>query len=331
MTQKRGLSAAAAAAAIITLATSAALGFDLEAHRGGRSLLPENTLPAFANALSMGVDTLELDLGITKDGQVVLSHDRHLNPDLARDGAGQYVAAPGPLLHNLTLAEIQSYDVGQIRPDSDYAKRFAAQRAIPGTRMPTLAQVFALVRKSGNTKVRLNIETKIDPTNPGDSVSPDKFVAILLDLLARERFEDRVMIQSFDWRTLQLVQKRTPRIPTVYLSVQSPEESTVFLDKPSAWTAGFDPMKFGGSVPKAVKAAGGHIWSPHYSNVDAASLAQAHELGLPVVVWTVNDKANMGRLIDLGVDGIITDAPDLLRQVMEQKNLPLPAGAPVAP
>src|SRR5215472_15237717 len=154
--------------------------FDIEAHRGGRALLPENTLPAFANALSMGVDTLELDLGVTSDGVVVVSHDRGLNPDLARGPDGHYIAAGIPYTE-LTLAQVKAYDVGQIRPDSAYAAQFAQQRAIPGTRIPTLSEVFALVRRSGDRHVRLNIETKIDPSHPDESPEPQHFVAAVLD------------------------------------------------------------------------------------------------------------------------------------------------------
>ena len=121
--------------------------FDLEAHRGGRALRPENTLPSFANALSMGVNTLELDMGVTKDGVVVVSHERGLNPDLARGPDGKYISAGIPYVR-LTLAEVKQYDVGQIRPGSDYAARFPEQLAVPGTRIPTLAEVFDLVRRS---------------------------------------------------------------------------------------------------------------------------------------------------------------------------------------
>src|SRR5438552_12224035 len=103
--------------------------FDIEAHRGGRALRPENTLPSFANALSMGVDTLELDMGVTKDGVVVVSHERGLNPDLARDASGAYVAPPGTPFVKLPFAEVRTYDVGEIRPDSPYAKQFPDQRA----------------------------------------------------------------------------------------------------------------------------------------------------------------------------------------------------------
>jgi len=326
-------------AALVTVCTagepdtpSARLGtFDIEAHRGGRALRPENTLQSFANALSMGVDTLELDMGVTKDGIVVVSHERGLNPDLARGPDGHYLPPPGIPYVKLTLNEVKQYDVGQIRPGSAYAARFPDQVAIPGTRVPTLAEVFALVRRSGDRHVRLNIETKIDPNHPDESPDPQQFVTVVLTLLNREHFADRVMIQSFDWRTLQLVQKQAPAIPTVYLSEQHEDDPNVFAAKSSPWTAGFDPQKYGGSVPRAIKAAGGKIWSPDFADVDAQAIREAHQLGLPVVVWTVNRPEDMARLIDMGVDGIISDRPDLLRTAAAQKGLPLPRGYPVSP
>ncbi|WP_275200781.1 glycerophosphodiester phosphodiesterase [Bradyrhizobium sp. CSA207] len=305
--------------------------FDLEAHRGGRALLPENTLPAFANALSMGVDTLELDVGVTADGEVVVSHERGLNPDLARDTTGAYVTPPGTPFVKLQFAAVRTYDVGQIRPDSAYAKQFPDQRAIPGTRIPTLREVFALVRKSGNTRVRFNIETKIDPGHPEESLDPQGFVAKLLGVIEAEGFAERVMIQSFDWRTLLLVQQRAPGIPTVYLTLQRGSAPTVVLDKASNWTAGFSPADHGGSLPRTIKAAGGAIWSPNFGDVTAALIAEAHSLGLRVVVWTVNKPEDMARMIETGVDGIISDRPDLLRQVAGEKGIARPAGTPVEP
>jgi glycerophosphoryl diester phosphodiesterase len=318
-------------AVIAVAATMAsAQAFDIEAHRGGRALRPENTLQSFANALTMGVDTLELDMGVTKDGVIVVSHERGLNPDLARDPKGVYVPKPGIPYVTLTLAQVKTYDVGVLRPGSAYAAHFPDQLAVPGTPIPTLAEVFALVRKSGNTHVRLNIETKIDPNHPDESPDPDRFVTLLLDLLRKENFADRVMVQSFDWRTLQLVQQRAPSIPTVYLTAQQ-DEPNVFADKASPWTAGFDPMRYGGSVPQAIKAAGGAIWSPLYRDVDAKVVDEAHRLGLQVVVWTVNDPKDMADLIDMKVDGIISDRPDILRKVAGDKGIPLPLGTPVTP
>ena len=323
-----------AIAALCLLIGGAVMGgkaFDIEAHRGGRALLPENTLVAFANALSMGVTTLELDIGVTRDGVIVVSHERGLNPDLARGPDGNYVAPPGIPFVQLSLDEVKQYDVGRIRPGSGYAAQFPDQRAVPGTKIPTLQELFDLVRRSGDENVRFNIETKIDPDHPGQSADPARFVALLLDLVASAKFSDRVMVQSFDWRTLQLVQQRAPAIPTVYLTQQAGKSPTVSPDKATVWTAGFDPAEHGHSIPRTIKDAGGAIWSPHFGDVTPASIAESHALGLKVVVWTVNKPADMARLIGLGVDGIISDHPDLLRQAAADNGIALPKGWPVQP
>ncbi|MBJ7407327.1 MAG: glycerophosphodiester phosphodiesterase [Bradyrhizobium sp.] len=307
------------------------VAFDLEAHRGGRALWPENTLPAFAHALTMGVDTLELDVGVTADGEVIVSHERGLNPDLTRDVAGAYITPPGTPFVKLRLDEVRTYDVGRIRPDSAYARQFPDQRAVPGTRIPTLRELFALVRKSGNTQVRFNIETKINPNHPDETLDPQGFVAKLLGVIETEGFSGRVTIQSFDWRTLILVQQQAPNIPTAYLTLQRGSAPTVARDKATNWTAGFDPADHGGSLPRTIKAAGGSIWSPYFGDVTAALVSEAHALGLRVVVWTVNKREEMTRMIELGVDGIISDKPDLLREVAGEKGIALPAGTPVEP
>ena len=320
-----------ALAAFFLLIGGDIMAFDIEAHRGGRALFPENTLPSFANALSLGVDTLELDIGVTRDGVIVVSHERGLNPDLARGVDGKYVSPPGTPFVQLTLEEVRKFDVGQIRPGSKYAAQFPDQRAVPQTRIPTLKEIIDLVRKSGDSHVRLNIETKIDPNHPEESPEPERFATLLLDLVRAERFERRVMVQSFDWRTLQFVQKLAPEIPTVYLTIQAGSASTVLLDDATAWTAGFNPARHGQSLPRTIKAAGGAIWSPYFGDVTAALISESHALGLQVVVWTVNKPADMARLIEMGVDGIISDAPDLLRQVAAGKGIVLPKASPVTP
>jgi glycerophosphoryl diester phosphodiesterase len=307
------------------------MAFDIEAHRGGRALFPENTLASFANALTMGVDTLELDIGVTRDDAIVVSHERGLNPDLARNPDGLYVAPPGIPFVRLRLEDVKKYDVGQIRPGSAYAAQFPDQHAVPGTPIPTLREVIDLVRKSGDRHVRLNIETKIDPNHPDESPDPQRFVTLLLDLLAAEKFSDRVMVQSFEWRTLLLVQKLAPAIPTVYLTLQRGSAPTVFPDKASEWTAGFNPAEHEGSLPRTIKAAGGAIWSPYFGDVNPALISESHGLGLQVVVWTVNKEADIARMIDMGVDGIISDHPDVLRRVAGEKGMALPKGWPVIP
>ena len=163
-------------AALIPVSAAA---FDLQGHRGARGLAPENTLPAFAAALSLGVSTLELDVGVTRDGVVVIAHDRRLNPDITRDAQRRWLQPPAPTVRSLIYAEIQRYDVGRIRPGIDYAKLYPEQRPIDGTRMPRLSDLFLLLKKSGNTTVRLNIETKISPLAPEETLDPESFAKAL--------------------------------------------------------------------------------------------------------------------------------------------------------
>ena len=184
--------------------------FDLQGHRGARGLAPENTLAAFADALSIGVTTLELDVGVSRDGVVVVSHNRRLSANITRDGSGSWLREPPPALFSLSLAEIATYDVGRIDPASRYAQRFADQKPRDGSRMPTLAAVFALAERAGNREVRFNIETKTSPLEADLTLPPEAFVEAVLAVVRANRMESRVTIQSFDWRTLRIVQARAP-------------------------------------------------------------------------------------------------------------------------
>lgn len=309
-----------------------AQGLDLQGHRGARGLLPENTLPAFAQALGIGVTTLELDAAVTKDGVIVVSHDATLNPDITRDPDGQWLTRNDITVHGLTYAQLQRYDVGRIRPRTAYALRFSAQQPVDGTRMPRLADVFALARRAGNSTVRFNIETKISPEQPQHTLPPAEFARALIALVRAEKLESRVTIQSFDWRTLQVVQQEAPRIATVYLTAQQSWLDNIRArDAASAWTAGFHVSRYAGSVPRMIKAAGGAVWSPYFGDVTRETVREAQQAGLKVVVWTVNEPRDIARMIDFGVDGIISDDPDRLRRIAAERELPLPPATPVTP
>lgn len=280
-----------------------ATAFDLQGHRGARGLAPENTLQGFATALEIGVTTLELDTGITKDGVVVIHHDRRLNPDIARGPEGRWLEAPAPLIHELTFEELRRYDVGRLKPGSKTAELFPDQQPVDGARVPSLAELFDLVEKAGNTTVRFNIETKLTPQAPEETLAPEPFARAVLAEIRKAGLEERASIQSFDWRTLQVVEREAPAIATVYLTGRKRD---------------------GGSQPKAVHAAGGRIWSPNHVEMDSASVVEARALGLQVIPWTVNEPAAIERVLDLGVDGLITDFPDRARAQMQRRGLPLP-------
>ena len=303
--------------------------FDLQGHRGARGLMPENTLPAFAKALEIGVTTLELDTLVTKDGVVVITHDAMLNTDLVRLPGGKWLEIPankGPSIYSLAFAELQQYDVGRLKPGTKYAERYPQQLAVDGTRIPRLAELFAQVRQSGNERVRFNIETKISPFERDATPGPEAFVDALLSVITAEKMRSRVTIQSFDWRTLKIVQQRAPDIPTVYLSAQQKFLDTINAEgrEGSAWTAGLNVREFGGSVARMVKAAGGAVWAPYFGDIDHAKVLEAQALGLKVLVWTVNSAADIERMLDCKVDGIISDYPNRVREAMKKRGMKLP-------
>ena len=174
---------------------------DLQAHRGGRALAPENTLSAFTHAIAIGVTTLELDIGLTADDVVVISHDTVLNPDHTRDARGNFLPAKGPAIRSLSLAQLQTYDVGRIDPASSYGKPFPKQLWHDGERIPTLAALFAQANQLGAADVRFNIETKLDPGRPEETASPEQMVRALLAEIDKAGMARRVTVQSFDWRS----------------------------------------------------------------------------------------------------------------------------------
>jgi glycerophosphoryl diester phosphodiesterase len=306
--------ALAALIAALALAGCASPRIDVQGHRGARGLAPENTLPAFARALALKVDTLELDVGVTRDGVVVVGHDPTLNPNIVRGPGGQWLEARGPAVHSLDYRDLVRYDVGRLKPGSNYARAHPAQVAVDGTTMPRLSDVFELVRDEGDRSVRFNIETKLSPRSPGETLAPEPFARAVISEIRRHGMARRSSIQSFDWRTLQVVQRVAPEIETVYLTAQRPNLNTV---SDGSWTAGFS-LRDHGSVPKLVKAAGGRTWSPALQDLTAETLAEAHALGLRVVVWTVNEPADIRRMLAMGVDGIISDRPDRVLQELNQ-------------
>ena len=317
------------AAMLLGLLVAPAHAFDLQGHRGARGLAPENTLPAFDTALAIGVTTLELDLAMTRDDVLVVSHDRRLNPDHTRGPDGKFLGADGPAIRSLTLAELRRYNVGRLKPDTAYAANFPEQRPVDTALIPPLADVFALAAHRQAYHVRFNIETKLTPTSGAETPDPETFASAVAHAVRDAGLASRVSVQSFDWRTLMALRRIAPEIERVCLTAEAPNFDTIRRGQPgpSPWLAGLDADDFAGSVPRLVAAAGCQTWSPLHRNATPDDIAAAKALGLKVIPWTVNERADMERLIALGVDGIITDYPDRLRAVMAEKEMPLPPRA----
>jgi glycerophosphoryl diester phosphodiesterase len=195
-----------------------------------------------------------------------------------------------------------------------------------GVRIPALTELFEFVRRSGASAVRFNIETKLTPTSGADTPDPETFAQAFVAAVREAGLASRVSLQSFDWRTLKMAQRIAPEIERVCLTIDGGPADTLQRGAPgpSPWTAGFDIDDFGGSTPRLVQAAGCAVWSPRFADLAKDKVAEAKSLGLKVIPWTVNDPADMVRLIDMGVDGIISDYPNRLRAVMAAKGLALP-------
>src|SRR3954470_13916485 len=254
---------------------------DVQGHRGCRGHLPENTLPAFARALELGVNTLELDVAVTRDGVVVVHHDRGLNPAIARLD-GKWVTQATPINH-MTFAELQRYDVGRLDPASVYGRKFPQQKALDDTRVPRLSELFALAAKS---TVRFNIEPKSDADKPDETLPPEPFARALIAEVRKAGMEKRTTVQAFDWRLLEVVEREAPEMPTVYCTEGARSD------------------------PERVRAAGGKIWSPDFRTLTPLKLAAAKKMGLWVTVWTVNEPQDVSLMMSMGVDGMASDYPD---------------------
>jgi glycerophosphoryl diester phosphodiesterase len=300
--------------------------FDLQGHRGARGLWPENTLTGFARALELGVSAVELDCAVTRDGVVVVTHDPELNPDCTRDAHGRFLESAGPPVFGLTYVQLQSYDVGRLRPGSAYAARFPQQQAVDGERIPRLADVLTLVRTRGRARVRVAIEVKTFPERPGLTPAPEAFVQALRGDIERTASASLVVVLAFDWRVLSAVQRQMPQVATAALTEQQPGEDTVQIGSGhrSPWLGGLDPRDFDDSIERLVRASGAGTWGPDYLDLDAQRVERAHALGLRVVPWTVNEPAHMERLLRFNVDGMISDRPDVLRALLERRGVAVP-------
>jgi glycerophosphoryl diester phosphodiesterase len=291
------------------------------AHRGARAFEPENTMPAYRAALHIGADWIDMDVVLTKDNEVLLCHDPVLNPDITRDEHGKFLAPSREALNalpesarreyerkysvlGLTLEELRRFEVGRLNPASAYSRFFPDQ---------------------------------VEPSHPEYSPPPSAFAAAVYKVLSEEGVVDRVEVHAFDFRCLYELQKLDKRIRTAYLTSRDNEKDGVdsfFSPDPKVaglWTGGKLLKDYGGSIPAMVKALGGFAWDPEDAELTKEALAEAHRLGLKVVVWSWPEKLGSAfnaelttKMIEWGVDGIITDDPGRLTSMLAARGLPVP-------
>lgn len=323
---------------------------EIYGHRGARSYAPENTLPGYKAGLKIGLNWVDMDIGVTKDGVVVIDHDIWLNPDiLSEDGKfwakskeefiksipeDKFNKQIEPyLVKNLTFANLQKYEAGILNPNSSYGKYFPDQLSIPGTRIPSLQSVVDYVNKVTDNQVNFNIEIKNDPTHLDWTVSPKEFASKLYKLLKQNNLIHRAEIQSFDWQPLYDLQKLDPKIKTAYLVAADDitRMKSIDLVKSGLWSGGKLLKDYNNSLPQMVKALGGSCYEPEDVALTKADLDEAHRLGLKVAVWTwpehsggAFDPKLIDKLISWGIDGILTDDPGRLASLLAARGYPVP-------
>lgn len=308
--------------------------FDLEAHRGGRDIRPENTLYSYAYAIELGATSIECDMQLTKDGQIVMSHNPILNSDITRDENGNYIENNKYDIRLMTVDELKKFDVGVMDPNcGEYYDLHGKTQFTYDAKIPTLEELMQLIQSYGDKNIVLNIETKSypDPASAGykNNADPKKFVEVFNNIVKKYDMEDRVVLQSFDWQTLIEMKKLNPNISTSALLQEQPswgrdsESLRRYEKKKSSWLGGLDIKDYQGNPVKAAHAIGTDIISPYYTEISKQDVDEAHSLGMKVVPWTVNNEKDMNMLLDMGVDGIISDKPWLLKQVLEKRNIKL--------
>lgn len=276
------------------IALSATHPIQVHGHRGARAMRPENTIPAFEYALTAGVDVLELDLGVTKDNKLVIIHDQMINPEICLDPNNKKITRPTPV-NSLTLSELKTYDCGALKNS-----KFEKQKPEPGTRVPSFDQFAQWLETHPNPRaktVKLNVEMKSEESQPELSPDPATFAKLLISALKRHKLMSRTIIQSFDFRTLVEARKLAPKAVISLLIENRPSESLVELAK-----------KYNAEIV-----------SPNQEWLTVEDVTPAKAAGVKVVPWTANAEKEWKKLVEMGVDGIISDDPFELLKYLEKK------------
>jgi len=287
-------------------------------HRGARGEYPENTIEGFKHTFSLQIKAIEFDVLISKDNVPTIYHNFTLNKDLTKDGNNNWLPTDDIKIYEKTFEEIKTYNVGGIDSNSKYGKTFSKQKTIETARIPSLKDLLELVRSSGKD-IFLNLEIKSTPYKQDLIPNPSEMVKLILKDINDYSLVDQTLISSFDWRILKEVKKQNSNILRGYLSLQQGQSKTIFED--SLWVDGkFSSLELF-ELPKVIKSLDGHVWCPFYRDVTKENVKLAHDLGLAVNVWTVNNDEDVLRMIEYSVDGIITDYPKKVKEICKKNNI----------
>lgn len=293
-------------------------------HRGARGDLPENTLGSFQYLFENNINAFETDILISKDLIPVINHDYRLDPDLTKDSDGQWIKNDDIKIFDLTYEELSKFDVSSINKLSRYGRRFSNQKNLTDQKIPKLSELLDLTSENIVDDLLINLEIKSTPIEDNLTPPPDVLVKLVNDEVNKSNLGDRIIYSSFDWRVLKEIKNLNPKIAKAYLTYQQETgvkiKGTIYDMSP--WMD-FMPLHDSDNIelPRLIKALGGDAWHPYHGDVKEEIVKKSHEEGLPVNVWTVNEEFDMMRMIDYGVDGIMTDYPLRLKEYCEKKNI----------
>jgi len=290
-------------------------------HRGARGVLPENTLESFKYLFENNFSGLEVDILFSKDLVPVITHDFFLDKDQTKNSEGNWIEDEYIKINSKTYKELLNYDVGAVNKLSSYGRRFLNQKSLENQRIPNLKKLFELLRSYKTEDLIINLEFKSSPLISNLVPEPEEIVKLVKEEIENSNLSNRILVSSFDWRVLKEFKSHLPNISRGYLSTQQDLKKTkknIYENSP--WM-GFIPFFNNLEIPKIINKVGGHAWHPFYRDITKRNVEISHEEKLPVNVWTVNKEDDMLRMIEYGVDGIMTDYPTKLKDLCEKNNI----------
>jgi len=291
-------------------------------HRGARGDLPENTLNSFQYLFDHLISAYETDILISKDLIPVITHDFKLDPSFTQDNNGEWITDENIKIFDLTYEELSKYDVGTLNKISKYGRNFVNQKSLPNQKIPKLDDLLKLTAKNQTENLIINLEIKSTPAQENFTPLPHEMVKLVLDVVNNSSLKDKIIYSSFDWRVLREVRDQNPHAPRAYLTElhQSGSKISGTIYDQSPWMD-FMPLKNSIEIPRLIASLGGQAWHPYFQDISKKMIEISHEANLAVNVWTVNDEDDMLKMIEYGVDGIITDYPLRLKNLCEKNNI----------
>ena len=291
-------------------------------HRGARGEIAENSIEGFKHTFALGIKAVEFDVVISKDKIPVLYHYFHLISDIVKDEKGNWLKNSELKVFDKSYEELRKYNIGGLNPESKHGKRFKEQKLLNNAKIPKLSELLELASRKENKDVFLNLEVKSTPFKMGLTPMPSDTVSLILKDIDTHKLEDRIIISSFDWRILYELKKQNPRILRGFITLQqdlSTTKKNIYENSP--WMAKNYSLDQLFLIPNIIKSLEGHVWSAFYRDVTKQNVELAHKHGLATCVWTVNREQDIIRMIEYGVDGIITDYPKKVQEICKSKNI----------